>query len=92
MHLGYLVKTNALIYNPSLGGIYYHDRKAFNRLHFGLNTGLLYSVKLKNSELQVGPVLSMDMTQMIKKNFDTRGYLMSGGINVRYIFPSRKRS
>jgi len=91
MNLGYLVKTNGLIYNPSRGGIYYHDRKGFNRLHLGLSTGVSYGLKLKNSELQIGPVLSMDMTRMMKESFDTRGYLMYGGINIRYIFPEKKR-
>lgn len=90
--VGYMINTNALIYNRALGGFYFHDSKAFNHFQFGLNCGLSYGFKIKNSELQIGPVISMEMTRLMKKGYDTKGYMMFGGFTARYLFSGMKKN
>ncbi|MBL7741385.1 MAG: hypothetical protein JNK14_19325 [Chitinophagaceae bacterium] len=88
--ISYLVRTNALVYSRSLGGIYYEDKHAFNKLHWDLSTGLSFRLKAKNNqEWVIGPQLSFDMTRLVKE--DNKQYLMYGGIQARWLFPSKKK-
>jgi hypothetical protein len=85
----YLFTTNALVYNNSLGGIYYQDKKAFNKMHFDLGTGISFRFKTKNgSEWAIGPELSFDMSRLVKD--DNKQYLMFGGIHAKMFLPKKK--
>lgn len=89
MSVGYLVATNALVYNGTLGGIYFKDRKAFSKWHYSLGTGISFRFAAKNSsELVIGPELSFDMSRLVKK--DNTQYLMFGGVNAKWFFPKKK--
>ena len=87
----YLVKTNALMYSPALGGFYYHDKSAFRKMHYNLSTGLALQLNLKNgAALSFGPSLMMDMTPVADKAGEPKRYLMNAGFNFRYLLPQKK--
>ncbi|MBL7742736.1 MAG: outer membrane beta-barrel protein [Chitinophagaceae bacterium] len=87
--ISYLFTTNALVYSGSLGGIYYEDKKAFNKLHWDFSTGLSFRLKAKNNtEWVIGPGLSFDMSRLVKN--DNKQYLMFGGISARWLFSKKK--
>lgn len=87
--ISYLFTTNALVYSGALGGIYYGDKKAFNKLHWDIGTGLSFRLKAKNNtEWMIGPGLSFDMSRLVKN--DNKQYLMFGGINARWLFSKKK--
>lgn len=89
--VSYLVKTNALIYNPGLGGFYYQDPASFSKWHVGLSTGLAVSLKLaKGRELFLGPSLGFDMTNMLDRKYDRKSYLHYGGLSARLLFSKNK--
>jgi Outer membrane protein beta-barrel domain len=89
--VGYLLSTHALVYDGALGGIYYEDKKAYNKVHFNLSTGLSFRFSTKNSgEWVIGPGLSFDMTRLVKN--DAKQYLMFGGINAKLFFPKKKNN
>jgi len=87
---GWLVATNALVYDTASGGIYYRNKDAFNKLHFNLNTGLsLRFGKTNKLHWSVGPELSMDMTGLIKNVPDQKRYFLYGGITGRLYFSKK---
>jgi hypothetical protein len=87
--ISYLFSTNALMYSGSLGGIYYRDKNAFNKLHFDLATGFSLRFAAKNkAEWMIGPSLSFDMTPLVKNV--SKQYMMFGGISARFLFPQKK--
>ena len=84
---GYLVSTNALVYDTAAGGIYYRSKDAFNKLHFNLNTSLAVRFgKANKLQWSLGPELSMDMTPMMKTNFEQKQYFLYGGLTGRLYF------
>jgi hypothetical protein len=86
--VGYLLSTNALLYDGALGGIYYKDKNAYNKMHFNLGAGLSFGWLAKNGgEWVIGPDLSFDMTRLIKHD---QQYLMFGGVNTKWFFPKKK--
>ncbi len=88
--VGYLISTNGLVYDTAANGIYYHDKKAFNKFNWNLNTG--FSFKLGNkSKLQwsLGPEISLGMNKLTKDN-TRKQYLLYGGITGRIIFTKKK--
>jgi hypothetical protein len=90
---GYLLSTNALVYDTTAGGIYYKDKNAFRKFHMGVQTGL--SVRLgKEKKVQwlVGPEFSFDLSRQMKQNvFTDKRYLFYGGITGRMFFDRRKK-
>ena len=86
--LGYLFSSNALVYDGALGGIYYKDKSAYNKMHFSLGAGLSFGWHTKNgSEWTIGPDLSFDMSRLVKND---NQYLMFGGIKTKILFPKKK--
>ena len=84
---GYLFKSNALIYSPTLGGMYYHDMNAFNRLHLNLSGGISVKLNLRNGGMiGFGPSLRMDMTPILDKPVEQKKYLLFSGISLRYLW------
>jgi flagellar basal body-associated protein FliL len=89
--LSYLVSTNALIYDSSSGGIYYHDNSAFDKLHFNLNTGFSFRFGSKNKiQWSLGPELSLGMNRLMKNDYTPKQYLLYGGLTGRVIFGKKK--
>lgn len=85
----YMISSNALVYSEGYGGIYYHDKEVFNKMHFNLGTGLSFRLKSKNnSEWVIGPELSFDMSSLIKN--DKQQYLFYGGVSTKFFFPKKK--
>lgn len=90
--VGYLFATNALVYSSSYGGIYYRDKQAINKVHFGIGTGI--SIRLagkKGMEWVFGPELSFDTRKLVNDGYDIKQYLLYGGIHTRLLFPQKKK-
>ena len=86
----YLVSTNALIYSPTLGGVYYRDKESYNRFHVSLSSGIEAAIRMKGGrELFIGPTLGMDMTNLLKKKYNRDSYLLFGGIQARFMFTKK---
>lgn len=90
MSLDYLVSTNALVYSSALGGIYYQDKNAFNKLHVTLGTGISFRLRAKNGgEWLVGPEASFDMNSLVKSH--EKQYMLFTGIQAKWLFPKKKK-
>ena len=88
--INYLLATNALIYTQSYGGIYYEDKDAFFKTHCTAGTGFSFRLKSKNGmEWVTGPVISLDMTRLLK-NDQNKEYLLFTGLNTKIYFPKKK--
>lgn len=88
----YLVSTNALVFDTTLSGIYYHDKSLFRRAHVSILSGISYHASNKrNLDLSVGPQFSFDLTRLIKSDVDKRQYLLYGGIDARVYFQKKKK-
>lgn len=89
---GYLLTTNALVYDPLQGGIYYHDKSAFNRFMFNFNTGLAFRFG-NNKALQwsIGPEVSMGLRSQVKEGYDKKQYPLYLGIQARLYWPKKSR-
>jgi hypothetical protein len=88
--VGYLISTNGLVYDTAASGIYYHDKKAFNKFNWNLNTGFSFKLGNKNKlQWSLGPEISLGMNKLTKG--DTRKqYLLYGGVTGRIIFTKKK--
>jgi hypothetical protein len=89
----YLISTNALVYDTAAHGIYYKNKQAFNKLHAGVQTGLSFRFgNEKKIQWQVGPELSLDLSQQLKQNiFTEKRYLFYGGIAGKMFFARKKK-
>ena len=89
---GYLVATNGLLYDSAAGGIYYHDKDAYNKFQFNLHTGFAFRFG-NNSNIQwsVGPELSMAMNKLANDPYSKKQYLMYGGVTGRLIFSKKNK-
>ncbi|MBC7948182.1 MAG: hypothetical protein H7Y42_09915 [Chitinophagaceae bacterium] len=86
----YLVSTNALLYSGGLGGIYYHDKSAYNKLHFNLGSGISLRFNTRKSvEWTLGPSVSFDMTRLVEGD---KQYLFFGGLTGRVYIPKKKNN
>lgn len=89
--VSYLVATNALVYDTGLGGIYYNNKDAFNKMHFNVGTGLSLRLKAKNKmEWVLGPEISFDLSKLMINTDDKKQYLLFGGIHTKLFFPKKK--
>lgn len=87
---GYLISTNGLVYDTAASGIYYHDKKAFNKFNWNLNTGFSFKLGNKNKlQWSLGPEISLGMNKLTKDN-TRKQYLLYGGITGRIIFAKKK--
>lgn len=89
--VAYLAATNALVYDSTMGGVYYKEADVFNKWHFNLNTG--FSFRFGNKmQWSVGPELSLDMTRLVKQELYTKKrYLLYGGLSAKLFLPQRKK-
>ena len=88
----YLLSTNALVYDTTLSGIYYHNKSLFTRTHFNFLSGISCHFRSgKGFELNLGPKFSFDVTRLIKSNLDERKYFLYSGVEARIFFERKKR-
>jgi hypothetical protein len=89
--MGYLLATNALTYDTSFGGIYFHDKSFFAKTHLNMISGISYHfATAKKFEWSIGPQFSFDISKIIKSNSDKRKYFLYGGIEARIFFEKKK--
>ena len=82
-----LISTNALVYDTAFGGIYYNSDRLFNKTHFSLSTGLMWSVQSKKLQWSFGPVFEVYLNQLLDNPLDKNKYLMMPGLKSRILFP-----
>lgn len=91
--LSYLVSTNALVYDTTAGGVYFSDKKVFNKFHLGVQSG--FSLQFGNENKihwTIGPEVSLDLSRQLKQDkFQDKKYLMYGGITGRLYFGQIKK-
>lgn len=87
-----LLNTNALVYDTASFGVYYKNSKAFNKVHFSLNSGISVRFGQENKlQWSIGPEFSMDMTRILSNDFILRNrYFMYGGVTARVMLPRKK--
>jgi len=89
---GYLVSTNGLVYDTTANGIYYHDKAAFNKFHWSLNTGFSFRFgNHKKIQWSLGPELSLGMNKLTKDDYTRKQYLLYGGMTGRIIFAKKNK-
>jgi hypothetical protein len=88
----FLLGTNALVYDTAAYGIYYKNSSAFNKIHFGFQSGL--SIRFGDArklQWSVGPEFSMDMSGLMKKEYILRNrYFLYGGVTAKVLLPRKK--
>lgn len=88
---GYLISSNALVYDTAAGGIYYRDAAIFNKWQFNLNTGFSFLFgKPQKLQWSIGPDISLGMKKLVKDAYNQRQYLLYGGLSGRIIFSRKK--
>jgi hypothetical protein len=89
---GYLFATNALVYDTAFGGIYYHSKEAFNRLQVHISTGFAFQLGMKGKiNWSVGPEISLSAGKLVKDAYDSRRYLLYGGLTGKFNFTKPKK-
>lgn len=88
---GYLVGTNAVLYDTTAGGIYYEDKNAFNKVQLNLHTGfaIRFGVNRK-MQWSIGPEFSMGASKLVKDAYNKKQYLFYSGLTGRLIFSKKK--
>jgi hypothetical protein len=90
--MGYVFATNALTYDTSFGGIYFHNKSFFAKTHLNMISGISYHLAAaKKLEWSIGPQFSFDISKIIKSNSDKRKYFLFGGIDARIFFEKKKK-
>ncbi|HEX2848285.1 MAG TPA: outer membrane beta-barrel protein [Chitinophagaceae bacterium] len=90
MSAGYLLTTNALVYDSLQGGIYYHDKNAFNHFQLSFNTGLAFRFgNNKAFQWNIGPEASMGLRSQVKEEYDKKQYPLYLGIRARLYWPKK---
>ena len=85
---GYLLATQARVYDKAYYGIYYEDKSQFQRLQMAATTG--FSVELRNKHqhrLVLGPELRLSLTPLADNAYDNQQYLLYGGLRARLYLP-----
>ncbi|MGN6294673.1 MAG: outer membrane beta-barrel protein [Chitinophagaceae bacterium] len=87
---GYLLTSNALVYDSLQGGIYYHDKNSFNRFQLSFNTGLSFRFgNNKAFQWSIGPEVSMGLRSQVKEEYDKKQYPLYLGIGARLYLPKK---
>ena len=90
--IAYLISTNALVYDTTASGVYYHNNDLITKTHFNIIPGISYHlINSKGLELAIGPQFSFDLTKAINSNFDKRNYFLYAGISARLFFEKKKK-
>ena len=88
----YLLATNALVYDTTMGGIYYDNKDLVTKAHFNFTSGVSYQFKNKKSlEFSIGPQFSFDITKVFKSDLDKRKYFLYTGIDARIFFEKKTK-
>jgi len=88
----YLLATNALVYDTTMGGIYYDNKDVVTKAHFSFTSGISYQFKNKrNLEFSIGPQFSFDITKVFKSDLDKRKYFLYTGIDARIFFEKKTK-
>ena len=88
----YLLATNALLYDTTAGGTYYHDKDLVRKTQINFITGISYQFKNKKSlEFSIGPQVSFDVSKVFKSDLDKRKYFLYTGIDARIFFEKKKK-
>lgn len=85
---GYLLATQARVYDKAYYGIYYEDPAQFRRFQVAATTG--FSVELRNKQkhrLVLGPELRLSLTPLADNAYDNQQYLIYGGLRARLYLP-----
>ena len=90
---GFLIGTNALVYDTAARGVYYKNDKAFKKFHFNMQTGFaLQFGNNKKIQWSLGPTLSLDMSRLMKEDvFTDKRYFLYTGFTGRVFLNSRKK-
>lgn len=89
--INYLISTNALVYDTTAGGIYYHHNSLFTRTSMNFISGLSYHFGGKNFKLAIGPRFSFNLNDIIKSDLDQRRYFLYSGLDASMIFEKNKK-
>jgi hypothetical protein len=89
---GFLIGTNALVYDTAASGVYYKNDNAFKRFHFNMQTGFALEFgNNKKFQWSLGPTVSLDMTRLMKEEvFTEKRYFLYTGLTGRVFLNSRK--
>jgi hypothetical protein len=87
---GYLISSNALLYDTTAGGIHYRNKDAFNKVQLNLNTGLFFRLGAKKLQWSLGPELSMTTRRLLKDETQQKQYFLYGGLTGRLLFTKKK--
>lgn len=88
---GWLIHTNAMVYDTSYYGIYYRDKDAFSRFQLHAETG--FSLHLGNKSKwrwAIGPEFNFALTPLIKNAYDPRQFLLYGGLRAQIQIPGKR--
>ena len=90
---GFLIGTNALVYDTASRGVYYKNDNAFTKFHFNMQTGFaLQFGNNKKIQWSLGPTLSLDMSRLMKEDvFTDKRYFLYTGFTGRVFLNSRKK-
>lgn len=89
---GYLLSSNGLVYDSLQGGIYYHDKNAFNHFQLSFSTGVSFRFNNKGAfQWNVGPEFNMGLRRLVKGEYDKKQYPIFLGINAKVYLPSRRK-
>ncbi|MBP7555737.1 MAG: outer membrane beta-barrel protein [Chitinophagaceae bacterium] len=88
---GWLIHTNAMVYDTSYYGIYYRDKDAFSRFQLHAETG--FSIHLGNKSKwrwSIGPEFNFALTPLIRNAYDPRQFLLYGGLRAQFQIPGKR--
>ncbi len=88
---GWLIHTNAMVYDTSYYGIYYRDKDAFSRFQLHAETG--FSLHLGNRSKwrwAIGPEFNFALTPLIKNAYDPRQFLLYDGLRAQIQIPGKR--
>lgn len=88
---GWLIHTNAMVYDTSYYGIYYRDKDAFSRFQLHAETG--FSLHLGNRSKwrwSIGPEFNFALTPLIRNAYDPRQFLLYGGLRAQFQIPGKR--
>src|SRR5690606_14653054 len=85
---GFTMPGKSLVYDTAFNGIYYNDRTTINRFQLSALTAFSIQLGAKGPfKWTIGPELRFNLTPLGENKFDTRQYLLYGGIRARFTLP-----
>lgn len=83
---GYMISSNALYANPSIG-IYYVDKQKYNRGQLSLHAGFSFPISGSNRYLlSAGPLLEYGITNAAKSYYNSSQHLVFAGLKANTTF------